>query len=621
MPVFPNLRRTNPPGLMRATTSDTPVVFVDTPAMNYATWLQQSGDGIAQLPGDPSQLSVAVVGAGAAGLAAAYELLRCGLSVTLYEAGSRAGGRLYSIADSSGNLFEMGAMRFTPSEQVLHWYAGLFGLQFSTGDFPDPLGADETFIAFQGQTYVYTPGAQNQLPPSFPRVNDGWNAFMDNGFTSADGSISLTAPKTITQWLSAPQGNEGEIVQAWQAYIDAFGNSSLYEAMVRIFTDPNAPGPDMSLPPADRVWNETDFEFLGALGTGIGGFGPLFPIGFLDIMRFTVNAVETDQHELPSGVASIVDGFLNQPVAQPNGNVTSVGASLFLNTPVAAVTPAGGFVTLTFADGTEKTFDRAIVATSHRSMELTMGLGAPGALAEPVATAVRRVHLENSSKVFVESAAFWDQPQPGTNHDWPRNVVGDTILRNFYALTYPQATPDTGAVLFSYTWADDSVKPQTLTDPQARLALLLRDLATISPELRDQVETSMDPASVQIIDWQSQPYFFGAFKLNHPGEDPYVQAMYYDFLKAGTQEDTGVYIAGDSVGFLGGWVENAFQTGLNAAAGVAVSLGGTLVAAPSSPFAQLNPNTYDYVVPGSAGAERSADPVITAERPRRGALV
>src|SRR5687767_14143169 len=127
MPVFPNLRSTRPAGLMTAAGAGTPQTFVDTPRMDYVAWLQQCSYSIATFRGDPSRYRVAVVGAGAAGLAAAYELLRCGMNVTVYEAGDRAGGRLYTIhaPGSPGILFEMGAMRFTPSERLLHHYAGV----------------------------------------------------------------------------------------------------------------------------------------------------------------------------------------------------------------------------------------------------------------------------------------------------------------------------------------------------------------------------------------------------------------------------------------------------------------------------------------------------------------
>ena len=501
MPIIGNTRRTRPRNALEAQAPQTPLTFVDTPAMDYVAWLKQSGNAIAHIL-NGSDYSVAVIGSGAAGLAAGYELLRCGVNVTVYEAGDRIGGRLFTSPSSTGdgNVFEMGAMRFTPSEQLLHYYSNIFTtsgastITFDTGAFPDP-GVNLTYISFQGETYVYDPSSNdNTLPPSFYTTSNGWNDFLDNGFTSADGTITLTAPNTLTNWLADPTTNAASIQAAWQAYIDAFANSTLYEAMVRIFTDANAP--------AGVQWSQTDFEFYGALGTGFGGMGPLFPICFLDIIRFTINAVDSDQHEITTGVDSVVQGFLNQPVTLLGGDSKYLKNYVKTGMPVTAVESTGAQVTLTFGDGTSQTFDRVIVATSHRSMELTMGLGASSdgyPLAETTADAIRRLHLENSSKVFAETSAFW------SSGEWPRNVVGDTILRNFYTLTYPDAPTDTGALLFSYTWADDSVKQQTFTDPTARLELLLRDLATISPTLAAEVEASITAGTTQVMDWQNEP--------------------------------------------------------------------------------------------------------------------
>jgi tryptophan 2-monooxygenase len=599
MPVIPNLRATNP-NRLQDEAPPVPLTYVDSPAMDYVNWLSGSGDSIASVPNAQNR-SVAVIGSGAAGLAAAYELLRCGLQVSVFEATGRIGGRLFTSPSSSGsgNLFEMGAMRFTPSERVLHYYCNKLNasganIQFADGPFPDPGDQDVTYIAFQGQTYVYTPdGSTADFPPSYSKVNAGWTALMNDGFTSADGTISLVASTAITDLLAGRNvPGAPPVQQAWQGYIDHFGTSSLYEAMLRIFTDPNAPG--------GAVWDPIDFEFFGALGTGFGGFGPLFSIGFLDIIRFVVNAVDSNQHELLTGVQSIVEGFLIQEMPVPGGGTMKLATFITMGMPVTGVTPLGDQLQLTFGNGEAQTFDRVVVATSHRSMELTMGLGVSAGgkpLAEPVADAVRRLHLANSSKVFVESADFWDQPQPGTNHNWPRNVVGDTLLRNLYALTYPDVPG--GSVLFSYTWEEDSVKQQTYP-VETRLPLLLRDLTTISPPFAEMLEGAIQTSTVQVIDWQTEPYYFGAFKLNLPGQDPYVQTLFYDFQKAGGTQDTGVYLAGDSIGFLGGWVENALETGVLAAAGVAVSLGGTLTNAAQGPFACLDPSTYNYDSSASA---------------------
>ena len=83
-------------------------------------------------------------------------------------------------------------------------------------------------------------------------------------------------------------------------------------------------------------------------------------------------------------------------------------------------------------------------------------------------------------------------------------------------------------------------------------------------------------------------FYYGAFKLNYPGQEPILQAAYYPFLTVNkASADRGVYIAGDSVSWSGGWTEGALQTGLNAACAAAQRIGATVCS--SSPLTQ-NPN-------------------------------
>ena len=221
MPSIPNLRRPVERGLLQAAPPP-PATFVDTPAMDYAKWLDNAPNGIAAVQTPGSRL-VAVVGSGAAGLSAAFELLRCGVNVMVYEATNRIGGRLFSSPSSTGdgNLFEMGAMRFSPSEAVLHHYADVFNttgpvrVVFDPAAFPDP-GQNLTYVAFQGKTYVYdkdTP--ESAMPPSFKVVGDSWAAFMADGFHSADGQVHVKAPDQLTKWLATPSQFSREIHEAW----------------------------------------------------------------------------------------------------------------------------------------------------------------------------------------------------------------------------------------------------------------------------------------------------------------------------------------------------------------------------------------------------------------------
>jgi tryptophan 2-monooxygenase len=133
---------------------------------------------------------------------------------------------------------------------------------------------------------------------------------------------------------------------------------------------------------------------------------------------------------------------------------------------------------------------------------------------------------------------------------------------------------------------------------------LLNSLVAMGGQIGTWASNNLQPintANIRFEEWRSDPYFGGAFKLSQPGEDTYVQQMFFDYQKAGAGAlDTGVYIAGDCIAWNSGWVEGGLQTALNAAAGVIHSLGGTLNSYPSpvdgSPLTPLtiNANRYAY---------------------------
>ena len=61
----------------------------------------------------PKNKTVTIIGAGMAGLSAAYDLHRAGWKVTVLEARDRVGGRVYTLRDpfTEGLYAEVGAMR------------------------------------------------------------------------------------------------------------------------------------------------------------------------------------------------------------------------------------------------------------------------------------------------------------------------------------------------------------------------------------------------------------------------------------------------------------------------------------------------------------------------------
>jgi lysine 2-monooxygenase len=88
--------------------------------------------GLAPLPASAHGTEVAIVGAGMAGMTAAYELMKLGLKPVIYEA-SRMGGRLRSqpFEGGQGVVAELGGMRFPASSTAFFHYVKLLGLETS----------------------------------------------------------------------------------------------------------------------------------------------------------------------------------------------------------------------------------------------------------------------------------------------------------------------------------------------------------------------------------------------------------------------------------------------------------------------------------------------------------
>lgn len=133
-------------------------------------------------------------------------------------------------------------------------------------------------------------------------------------------------------------------------------------------------------------------------------------------------------------------------------------------------------------------------------------------------------------------------------------------------------------MLISYTWEDDSHKLVTLKDKRERLERLVKELAISAPAFAKHLRPmNNDPKYILEYDWLTDPLAMGAFKLNYPGDDRYSETLFYQFQSAkDNNPDQGIYLAGCSCSFTGGWAEGAVQTGINAACAVIYSIGGQL---------------------------------------------
>ncbi len=594
--LIPNKTR----ALKTATPAPAYYRYIDTPGISYGRWRDMAGERIGTFEQTPTA-SVAIIGAGLAGLSAAYELLKCGVNVTLFEAGQRIGGRLYSKKFSEGQpeIAELGAMRFPPSEELLFQYLDAFNIQ-TTPDFPDPLTV-ETLIGYKNNTYTIAAGGK--VPPEFNTVNQGWNALMADGatlkfvdHTGTTQTVQLAAPNDIGLALQLdanghPLKPDLDPIAEWQKYLDVFTNKSLFDGLVLLFDGPN--------PPGDEAWQyPEDYERFASLGTGFGGFGPLYQVGFLEILRLVINSLETDQRFVPSGIESLAESLYSTTLTQPDGTTTRVQDHTQTGVAVTGVYKVGNKIEI-YAGGspvTEGPFDRVIVATTQRAMEIDAKLGMflPLDDKQPtqpteVAQSLRDLHIMNSSKVFLRTATqFWNDGQV-------RCILSDSLSANLYTLDYGGSY---GVVLVSYVWGDASIKQISFQDPETRLKLLQEAIAEYDADFAAEL-VPLDgdyQTNVIFIDWEIQPHFYGAFKLNRPGQEHDAKSLFFEYQNLAGSNDASVFLAGDSVSWVGGWTEGALHTAMNAACGVIQSLGGTLNAADYNPLSSIDADTYNYDV-------------------------
>src|SRR6476469_6722486 len=150
----------------------------------------------------PSGPRVVVIGAGFAGLAAAYELARAGADVTVLEARNRVGGRVLSFHDLvPGAAMEGGAELIGTNHPIWMDYKQRFGLTFADiteedAEAPIVLGGRRLTAPESEQLWKDMSAALNGLNAGAAGVPDPFAAWTAPGAAATDR-------RSLADWIAA----------------------------------------------------------------------------------------------------------------------------------------------------------------------------------------------------------------------------------------------------------------------------------------------------------------------------------------------------------------------------------------------------------------------------------
>lgn len=518
----------------------------------FDDWLAHPA-GLGALPAERHGAPVAVIGAGVAGIVAAYELMKLGLRPVLYESG-QLGGRLRSQAfeGTDGVIAELGGMRFPVSSTAFWRYVDRLGLD--SAPFPNPLtpAAGSTVIDVFGETFYAETLAD--LPPLFREVAEAYDAALEEGARFSDLKAAIRAR------------DAARVKEIWNPIVAAWDERTFYDFVA-----------------SSTAFKRVPFrhrEIFGQVGFGTGGWDSDFPNSMLEILRVNVTECDDNQRLIVGGVEQVPQGLWRRApdrmahwprgtsLARLHGGATRPAARRLAR--------EGARLAITDQWGRTDVYD-AVIATCQ-SWLLTTAIDAEERLfSHEMWMALDRTRYMQSSKTFVlVDRPFWRDRDPATGRHVMSMTLTDRLTRGTYLFDNGAGRP--GVICLTYSWMSDALK--MLPFPvERRVELALSALERIYPDLPLRRHILGDPITVS---WESDPNFLGAFKGALPGHYRYNHRMYRHFMQDDLPPDQrGLFLAGDDISFTPAWVEGAVQTALNAVWGVTRHLGGAC--APDNP--------------------------------------
>jgi monoamine oxidase len=415
--------------------------------------LSVPGTGLKARQGRPRR--VVVIGAGIAGLVAAYELKRAGHLVTVLEAQNRVGGRVYTLRSFAPGLYaEAGAMRIPRAHDLTLRYCELFGLPLRPFVMGNPKGI--VHIGGERMTAADAMADPSRLPFEVGEHERGRTA--DELWESVVGDLRAMVEQ---------RGDE-----AWQEIVRDYDQYSLYEFL------------------RAKGWSNGAIEYYAVLNFVEADLHN----SVVEVLREEFGKAYVDMYEIEGGMDRLPNAFFAELQRE-----VRFGAEVF------AIDQKPESVTVHFkteANRFRVTGDY-VICTLPFPVLRTVELVKP--FSREKQRAIRQLNYHASTKIlFQVRERIWEKED---------GIIGGATVTDLpiRRMNYPTPDPSTerGVLLASYTWGQDALQWGAMNE-ETRLEEALDDVARIHPRIREVYEVGASHG------WYGDRWARGAFALFAP---------------------------------------------------------------------------------------------------------
>ncbi|MDB6082702.1 MAG: flavin monoamine oxidase [Gammaproteobacteria bacterium] len=477
--------------------------------------------GPIDLHGAPQGASVLILGAGMAGMTAAYELRNAGYKVQVLEYNNRAGGRNWSLRGGDKYTELGGAMQECRFDKDLYINPGPWRIPYhhrGVLSYCKRLGVPlEAFVQVNYNAYLHSSRAFGGKPQRYREIKADYQGHV----------AELLAKATRQNALDASVSKEDrekllESLREWGALDKSFAYAASDAGSDRRGFK-KEPGGGLTARPV-----------------------PSEPIGLSDILTSDL------WQGIPTGDTFDMQTALFQPVGGM-GRIgeafgRELGPLIRYNSKVVDIRQDAQGVTVTYEDSQSPgTRMSARADWCLCTIPLPVLAQIPMNVGPAMASAISAVPYASAIKAGLQfKRRFWEED----DHIYGGITYTDLPITN---IGYPNTgyhSGGKGVLLGAYIWGLNAMEFTAMT-PEERVQKVVEYGSQIHPQYKQEFDNGVAVA------WHRSPFTMGCYGMWSAD----ARAKHYDDL---CQIDQRIALAGEHASFLGGWQEGAVTSALDA---------------------------------------------------------